>query len=80
LQKVPIGGRRYLPKGIKTSNEYVLTGRVAKLKKIAPDFKKIEDDMKSKRCAVVRTDSPNYRPVKRRGCMTARGILGGLHH
>jgi len=45
---------RYLPKGGKTSNEYVLTGLVAKLKKLAPDFKKIEDDVKSKRRAVVR--------------------------
>lgn len=45
---------RYLPKGGKTSNEYVLTGLVAKLKKIAPEFKKIEDEVKSKRRAVVR--------------------------
>lgn len=45
---------RYLPKGGKTSNEYVLTGLAAKLKKIAPDFKRIEDDVKSKRRAVVR--------------------------
>jgi len=45
---------RFLPKGGKTSNEYNLTGLVEKLKKIAPEFKKIEDDVKSKRRAVVR--------------------------
>lgn len=45
---------RYLPKGGKTSNEYNLMGLVAKLKKVAPDFKKIEDEVKSRRRAVVR--------------------------
>jgi DNA-binding HxlR family transcriptional regulator len=45
---------RYLPKGGKTSNEYVLTGLVTKLKKLAPEFKKIEDEVKSRRRAVVR--------------------------
>lgn len=45
---------RYLEKRGRTSNEYNLSGLVAKLKKIAPEFKQIEDDVRSKRRAVVR--------------------------
>jgi hypothetical protein len=45
---------RYLPKGGKTSNEYDLKGLVRALQKLAPDFKKIEDEVRSKRRSVVR--------------------------
>jgi predicted transcriptional regulator len=51
---------RHLSRGGKTSNEYDLSGLVAALTKLAPDFKKAKDEAKAKRLALSK-------PVPRRG-------------
>jgi hypothetical protein len=46
--------QRYWPSGGKTTNEYGFGGLVSALKKIAPDFQRVEDEAIEKRQAVAR--------------------------
>jgi len=55
--------KRFSKQGGMLSNEYDLRGLAAALQKLAPDFLKVEEEVKSRRRAVVRKGF-NNRPEK----------------
>lgn len=46
--------QRYAPHGGKLSNEYDLTGLVTRLKDLEPEFREVEEEVRSKRRAVAK--------------------------
>jgi len=54
---------RYAANGGKTTNTYDLTGLVERLKKLRPEFRKVEEKVKSERKAVEKRGyKPNPKP------------------
>ena len=51
----------------KLSNQYDLSGLVAKLKELAPEFKEVEDEVKTKRRAVARPGGLKRARAKAKG-------------